>query len=212
MPVLFRLIILAALGLNPQAYGEGAAPKQISGKVIETMDAASYTYMQLESADGKIGKDGRVWLAARQVAVKRGDNVTFTENKPQKDFHSKALNRDFESIYFVNHLVINAAASETSVSVVQKVKDLEDLYARRVALAGATVSVTGKVVKVNPEIMGKNWIHLTDASLTGKEKDLTVTSDALVKVGDQVTLTGKVATDKDFGAGYLFPVILEDAK
>ena len=69
----------------------------------------------------------------------------------------------------------------------------------------------GKVVKFSPEIMGKNWIHLQDG--TGKEgtNDLTVTTKMMAKVGDTVVISGAVATDKDFGYGYKYGVIIEDA-
>ncbi len=49
---------------------------------------------------------------------------------------------------------------------------------------------------------------------TGDEtnSDLVVTSQNVVAVGDIVTAEGIVASDKDFGAGYFFAVIVEDAK
>ena len=41
---------------------------------------------------------------------------------------------------------------------------------------------------------------------------MTLTGDMVVKVGDVVTMTGVVAVDKDFTAGYAYPVIIENAK
>ena len=41
--------------------------------------------------------------------------------------------------------------------------------------------------------------------------DLTATTTLSVKVGDAVLVTGKVHVDKDFGHGYKYEVILEDA-
>jgi hypothetical protein len=40
---------------------------------------------------------------------------------------------------------------------------------------------------------------------------LTVTTQDVVKVGDQVTVTGLVTLNRDFGAGYSYPLILEEA-
>lgn len=81
------------------------------------------------------------------------------------------------------------------------------------ALVGATVRVRGKVVKVNDGILGRNWLHLQDG--TGDAKagthDLTITTQERAAVGDVVTVTGKVARDRDFGAGYKYAVIVEDA-
>jgi hypothetical protein len=69
------------------------------------------------------------------------------------------------------------------------------------------------VVKYNAAILGKNWFHLQDGS--GKTadgtNDLTITTEAAVAVGDIVTVTGTVAIDRDFGAGYTYALMLEDA-
>jgi hypothetical protein len=62
--------------------------------------------------------------------------------------------------------------------------------------------------------MGKNWIHVRDGSgsAAGKNDDMTITTADTVAVGDVVTVTGTVKLDKDFGAGYAYPVMIEDAK
>ncbi len=93
-----------------------------------------------------------------------------------------------------------------------KVKTVAALYQDKAALAGKEVRVQGKVVKVNTGIMGRNFVHLQDG--TGKQgtNDLTVTSKDTPKVGDQVTATGRVSVDKDFGYGYQYPLLVEDAK
>jgi hypothetical protein len=68
-------------------------------------------------------------------------------------------------------------------------------------------------VKYNEQIMGRNWLHIRDGSGTaGKDNDLTVTTADKAAVGDVVVVKGKVQVDKDFGAGYSYPVIVEDAK
>ncbi|MBK9017715.1 MAG: hypothetical protein IPM82_28755 [Saprospiraceae bacterium] len=74
---------------------------------------------------------------------------------------------------------------------------------------GKTVKVTGKVMKVNPMIMGRNWLHIQDGS--GKNLDLTVTTVEQVQLGATVTLEGTIALNKDFGAGYKYDYILEGA-
>jgi hypothetical protein len=93
-------------------------------------------------------------------------------------------------------------------------KTVSELWAGRSALAGKTVAVRGTVVKFLPEILGKNWVHLRDGSGAAgtKDNDLTVTTQEVAKVGEVVTATGTVHTDKDYGAGYAYPVILEEAK
>ena len=92
-----------------------------------------------------------------------------------------------------------------------KQKTVAALYKDKASLAGQVVRVQGKVVKVNKGIMGRNWLHLQDGTGDAKSNDLTVTSNEVANVGDQVTVTGKVAVDKDFGAGYMYGLILEEA-
>ncbi|HET6413097.1 MAG TPA: hypothetical protein VFG53_13655 [Anaeromyxobacter sp.] len=90
---------------------------------------------------------------------------------------------------------------------------IAELFAERAALKGKTVSVRGKVVKFNPAIMGKNWIHLRDGTGTaGKDNDVTVTSQEEAKLGAVVTVQGIVAVDQDIGMGTPYPVIIQDAK
>ncbi len=93
-------------------------------------------------------------------------------------------------------------------------KTVAELWAERTSLKGKDVAVRAKVVKVTAGVMGKNWLHVRDGSgsKATKDNDLTVTTDALAKVGDVVTVSGTVSVDKDFGAGYAYPVIVENAK
>lgn len=93
-------------------------------------------------------------------------------------------------------------------------KTVAELWAQRLALKSKEVVVRAKVVKVTSGVMGRNWLHVRDGSgsKAKKDNDLTVTTDASAKVGDVVTITGVVSVDKDFGAGYAYPVIVEGAK
>jgi hypothetical protein len=79
-------------------------------------------------------------------------------------------------------------------------------------LAGEKIVLRGKVVKFTPKIMGKNWVHVQDGTGAEGSNDLTVTTDAVVNVGDTVVVRGAVATDKDFGFGYKYEVLIEDAE
>ena len=56
-----------------------------------------------------------------------------------------------------------------------------------------------------------NWLHLRDGSGAEGENDLTVTTKEDVKPGDVVTLSGTINTNKDFGAGYSYEVIMQEA-
>ncbi|MDD3789448.1 MAG: hypothetical protein PHO94_12245, partial [Petrimonas sp.] len=87
-----------------------------------------------------------------------------------------------------------------------------DLYEQKNQLAGKTVTVEGNVVKVSEAIMGKNWIHIQDGSGSEGTNDIIFTSATQsATVGDHIVATGTVAIDKDFGYGYFYPVIVEEA-
>ncbi len=90
-------------------------------------------------------------------------------------------------------------------------KTVEALNVEKAKLNGKQVAFKGKVVKVNNNIMKKNFLHIQDG--TGKEgtNDVTVTSAQTAKEGDQVSVVGKVMLDRDFGSGYTYPLIIEDA-
>jgi predicted small lipoprotein YifL len=110
------------------------------------------------------------------------------------------------------------AKTDASVEVGQVAKaeggqTVAEVYEQKAALAGTKVTVRGKVVKTNPGIMGKDWLHVRDGSGAEGTNDLTVTtgSKPLPEIGDVVVIVGTVALDKDFGMGYQYPVIVEDA-
>jgi hypothetical protein len=78
--------------------------------------------------------------------------------------------------------------------------------------AGKVIRVKGSVTKFNPQIMGKNWIHIQDGSEFNGTFDLTITTDQEVTVGQTITFEGKISLDKDFGYGYSYNVLMEEAK
>jgi len=214
-----------------------AAPQQAgwTGKVLETMDAAGYTYVQVDTGSEKI------WAAAPKFSAKVGDAVVVPKGMAMKNYHSKTLDRDFPVVYFVDAIMVGGAdqpLSETPVAAPATAqqkhpdvtsaapadvdfsgikppeggKTIAELFADTESLAGKPITVRGKVVKYNANIMGKNWLHLQDGTGAEGTNDLTVTSADTAKVGDTVVVTGKLVTDKDFGYGYKYSVIIEDAK
>ena len=231
---------------QPAAPAPGAAPQTASaaksGKVIETMNAAGYTYVQVDTGTEKF------WAAAPETAVKVGDTVAVPEGMPMPNFQSKALNRTFDVVYFVPGLMVNnatpagaamppghpptAGMPETPATpptstgapkvtvpaginlkgIAKADQTVAEIYAQKAALSGKPVKVRGKVVKFSPGIMGKNWLHVQDGSGQGGGNDLTVTTMATAKPGDTVVISGKLAVAKDFGYGYKYDVIVEDAE
>ena len=92
-------------------------------------------------------------------------------------------------------------------------KTVAAIYKDKTALAGKTVSAQGKVVKVNNGIMGRNFVHVQDGSGDAKAgtNNLVVTSKQTAAVGDQVTISGLVVINRDFGSGYSYPLLIEEA-
>jgi len=224
---------------HAQAPGAAAGAPQgfetVTGTVLETMDAATYTYVRVKTDKGEI------WAASSQFKVAVGDTLTIPLEMPMENFRSNALKRDFPLIYFASQIrKAGAAGSGTAAmaamagalppghsqagSARAKVTEVipqpaggtavAALWTNRAALSGKSVTVRGLVVKFNGGIMGKNWFHLQDGTGTEKDgtNDITVTSDADVKVGATVTVTGTLVLEKDFGSGYSYPIMIEGAK
>lgn len=212
---------------------DALTPQTFTGKVLETMNVATYTYVLVDTGKAKN------WAAAPQFPVKVGDTVTINSGMPMPNYHSKSLNRDFEMIYFSGgasvagtegataapsamelpkgHPPIGAASAQptmdfSGIKPAKGGKTVAIINTDRAKLNGKTVSVRGKVVKYNDGIMGKNWLHIRDGSGSEGNNDLTVTTATEAKVGDVVLVSGRVVTDRDFGAGYKYGVIIENAE
>lgn len=214
-----------------------AAPSGITGAVIETMDAAGYTYVHVD--DGK----EKIWAAAPQFAVSVGDQVMVPGGMAMHNYHSQSLDRDFSVVYFVESVLnatnpaaataapvspdmqmpeghppisgaeVPSAVNLTNIAKVDGGLTVAEIFSGKAELSGKEVTLRGKVVKFSPQIMGTNWIHLQDG--TGDQasgnNDLTITSSGQVKVGDTIVATGPLTLDKDFGYGYKYDLIMEDA-
>ncbi len=89
-----------------------------------------------------------------------------------------------------------------------------EVYARRNDLNGQKVKIRGKVMKVSMMIMGKNWVHIQDGTGNASDNthDLVVTTMAEPEKDSVVVVEGTLVADKDFGAGYRYDVIIEDAE
>jgi len=88
---------------------------------------------------------------------------------------------------------------------------IAELYANINSYAGKKVRVRGKVTNFAPAIMNKNWAHIQDGTNHNSEFDLTVTTVDMVNEEAVVTFEGIIGVDKDFGYGYFYKVIMEEA-
>jgi hypothetical protein len=265
----------AAPGAPAPAPAESApaapAPQvsQISGKVVETMNAAGYTYVNVETPTGPI------WAALPETKVEVGQEVVLAGGMEMKNFEFKTLGRIFDSVIFSSGIVpaggvfaapvapvvlvapgaaapalggdsfaaamkeegANAPAnpmaagdipaSGGSAAAIVPSSDIKvdkaegenaytiaELYTKKGDLNDKKVKVRGKVVKVSMMIMGKNWLHLQDGTgdAATSTHDLVVTTAGEAKKDAVVVVEGTMHADKDFGSGYRYDVIIEDAE
>jgi len=115
------------------------------------------------------------------------------------------------SIAFVALFAALGLAACNASAADPKVQTVAALNQNKATLGGKTISVQGKVVKVNNDIMGRNFLHLQDGTGDASNNDVTITSKQTAKVGDEVTISGVVALNKDFGSGYAYPLLIEEA-
>lgn len=102
--------------------------------------------------------------------------------------------------------------SEITLEKTESELTVADIFSKREDYSGKETEIRGVVVKVNNNIMGKNWVHIQDGTQSGQDYDLTITTSENVNVNDEVTFKGKITLDKDFGAGYFYDVIMEEAE
>ncbi|MCX6281336.1 MAG: GW dipeptide domain-containing protein [Bacteroidetes bacterium] len=230
--ILITVILISCQGGNDKKT-PGLAPNAHQVKAEEVIQTSAYTYVRV-SADSR-----DYWAAVAKMDITVGNTYYWSVGSEMRDFTSKELKRTFRSIFFIqdfssepilaeNQVPANHQAGQMNQSgPAGKVPAIEhkgisvpklaggvtiaELYAGRKTFAGKTVKIRGEVVKFSPGIMDKNWVHLQDGSKDGENFDLTITTQDSVKVGETLVFEGKVILDKDFGAGYFYELLLEDA-
>jgi hypothetical protein len=254
---------------EPAQVAPAPQEAQLSGKVLETMNAAGYTYVNVETPTGP------VWAALPETKVEVGQDVVLAGGMEMKNFESKTLGRTFDSVIFSTGIVPqggealapaapgapaaagaaapaaggesfaaamqqeaagasantmhggDAPASGGSAAAVVPSSDIKvdkaegenaytigELFAKKGELNDKKVIVRGKVVKVSKMIMGKNWLHLQDGTgeATSSTHDLVVTTAGEAQKDAVVVVEGTLHADRDFGSGYRYDVIVEDAE
>ncbi|MFN8256056.1 MAG: GW dipeptide domain-containing protein [Bacteroidales bacterium] len=234
--ILLFLFLLAACQFNTptatkseQAVQNGQNLQSMAGATLEgvakeVLQTSNYTYLLMNSN----GTD--TWIAVPTMEATVGQKFYYIENMRMENFQSKELNKYFDVILFVQKIATSAEAlnpqgnmphgsmpkpeitrQNIKIEFEKGITPIADLYANKSKYNGTMVTVKGVVTKFNSQIMGKNWIHIQDGTEKNGLFDLTISSQEVVKQGETVTLTGKIVLDKDFGYGYKYEVLLEDA-
>ena len=219
------LLAITLVAVSTFAGAVENAAASVKGEVLEVRDVESYTYLRLKT------QEGETWAAVAKAPVKKGSEVTLENVMVMDNFVSKTLKKTFKTILFgslagaqgsvaspglgmaTSHAIntINVADIHVPRAVGENAKTVAEIVSKAVELKDKPVLVRGKIVKYNAGIMGKNWIHLRDGSAANANGDILVTSANAAKLGDIVTVKGVVRNDKDFGAGYFYKVLIEDA-
>ena len=192
-------------------------------RVLEILDAEPYNYLRVNEGSESY------WIAIRKQAIGIGSEYFFANGLLKTGFESKTHNRTFDKLYLVSKLVpvnhSNNASNQLTIPTkdpskptssnqnnpsVEGIVSIKPLIENPKSYEGQHITIQGTITKINPEIMNRNWIHIQDG--TADDYDLVVTSSEQFTVGQQVTLSAHVMLNKDFGAGYSYPLILENAK
>jgi hypothetical protein len=231
MKVIFYWILLVSLAVSCNFKKKGSTipeenvlPGTHKATVVDVKQTGSYTYLKLKEGEKEY------WAAVSSMDARPGQTYYYIQSMEMKDFKSKELNRTFNSIFFIDNLSekpLLAKKSETLKTtgrqMVERAKDVKiepsegdvtisDLMSKKTEYDGKTVKVKGKVIKFSSDIMNKNWVHLQDGTESYGEYDLVITTMDQVKPGDIVTFEGKISLNKDFGYGYKYVLLMEEAK
>lgn len=225
MSVIFLAAIAFSVSQGQPSKTEGEMGEK--GIVLTTMNSGNYTYVEIDKGGKKL------WAAGPKANLKVGDTVILGPGSNMTKFYAKSLDRTFETIFFSGSITVEGRAPAATDAgaipspVVPKTTDLpekgsiakakggytvDELFAKKTELNGKSVDIRGTVVKVNNNILGTNWYHLQDGTGEAGTNDMIVTSNDSIEAGKTVVAKGTLTIDKDFGSGYKYSVIIEDAR
>lgn len=199
--------------------------------VEEVIQGGPYLYIRY------LENDADVWIATRSIEVGKGDAIRHADGMEMHNFYSRALDRTFDTIFFVDQLAVVSpetlrttiatahnsagamAADETDAAppFAGEIERLEDGETVAGVLAGYpdhrghAVSLRARVMKVTQGILDRNWVTLQDGTGTAPDNQVIATTLESVAVGDVLVVSGTIANDLDLGFGYKYKVILEEA-
>ena len=164
--------------------------------------------MKVEGEGDGLSVGEPYWIATLKNDFIAGEEYVYTGRLFMEDFESKEFGRVFDQIYLVS-FIEKANKTAPVTATVEGVLSLADIVSNAARFTGKKVKVQGEVVKVNDAIMDRNWIHLADGS--ADDYDFVITSEENVSVGQAVAFEGLISTNRDFGAGYKYELLMEDA-
>ncbi len=202
-------------GKNSNANSEANTLHKIVVK--EVLNTSKYSYLRVEE------NNEEYWIAILKREITIGETYTFQGGILKRNFYSQEYDRIFDKVYLVSG-ISDASGKKTSTTPTSSTSPKVDIDVSNINLAEGAVKIsniiqqkdkyankhikiTGKCVKLNPNIMNRNWVHISD----GSGQNLVVTTNEVISLGALVNLEGTISLDRDFGAGYKYDIIMEGA-
>lgn len=220
------LVSLISFAQNPHAE---KGLKKVTVKEVLQVEAYSYLYV--------LENDALKWLAVPKMEASVGEDYYYQGGMMMKNFKSTELDKVFEEIYFLGGITnadvidvkkgavdpneikeITTSAKKPTLNkldlTIEKVEGgtrIGELFENKQNYEGKKIKIKGEVTKYSSGIMGKNWVHFQDGTAYQGAYDLMITTQEILAVGDVVVFEGIISLNKDFGAGYLYKIIMEEA-
>jgi hypothetical protein len=228
-------IILIALLLHQSVWLVAQDPHTESGLkkgiVQEVEQVSSYTYLNV------LEEGTKKWLAVPSIEAKIGETFYYKGGMIMPNFESTELNRTFDEVVFLSKITkadaINMEKGMVDPNTVVEEKEpakkptlerlemniepvdgtitIAQLFENSEQYNGKIVKIKGEVTKFNGGIMGRNWVHYQDGSIYDGKYDLMITTKAEPAIGAVVIFEGVITLNKDFGSGYFYDILMEDA-
>jgi len=223
---IFSLFLLVSCESESSKVSYAVDPENRGVTVTDVLQANAYTYLEVDENGDEF------WIAVPTMEAKKGDKVYFSKSMEMVEFYSRDLDRTFDKVLFVDNISsspipasmpvmspstyqggnpktepkeVHVKAQEGTISIAELFKD-PSAYENKI------IKVNGEVTKFNSGILGSNWAHIQDGTSFENHFDLTVTTQDVVPMGDNVVFEGKIVLNKDLGSGYFFDILMEDAK
>jgi hypothetical protein len=174
------------------------------------------------------------WIATQKQDLEIGKPYLYNESLLKTQFESKEYDRVFDTLFLITSLVPKdhgiiegtfhgshnsnkkivaikeSIAKQDSAAIFMGVVRIADLVNEPGKYEGNEVVISGECVKVNANILDRNWLHMKDGSKD--DYDLIVTSEEIVQKGAKISIRGIVRLNADFGSGYSYPILIENGQ
>ncbi len=192
-------------------------------RILKVTPGEKYRYAEVQEGDKTY------WIASTNQDIRVGETYFYNEALIRAQFESKDLQTVFDTLRLVTRLVPEGRQGELKAPLHKAHPGLQEGQAEAVDQATVPVSLdlpelirnptpyedqwvefSATCVKVNPGIMGRNWVHLKALGEGGEEVVLTTQED--IPVGKAVRMQAVVRRNRDFGSGYRYELLLEEGK